>query len=739
VSDIQVFPDIHDKSITVKLALDGIQEAEYGQLKLTAAAFNTDKSHEVKTQEYPVFFSELKPEGEVIYKLGENAQLWDEFQPTLYKLDIILNLYERETITKTINFGLREIKVDGRNILINGRKSMMRGTVNCCEFPLTGYPSMELADWRKIMRQCRDYGLNHVRFHSWCPPEAAFVAADEVGIYLQPECDIWSRVPKKDSDIGAYVWAEWHRILKEYGNHPSFMLFGVGNEGKMNPPLMTELLDHSKAIDNRRIYTGFANGFQSENTDYNIERSLKNGGLKVIQSTRVRYQAGWPPLPSNSFFNTMRPNTNLDYNELIASCPKPVIQHESVQRCSYPDVDDIAKYTGSLKPGFLIIAKDQLIENGLLDQNDDFVRASGQWQIQFFKEEIEAVLRTKDYGGFQLLQLQDFPGQGTALVGVLDAFWDSKGYVTGKEFRSFCSPAVPLIRMPKRVFLNNERFSAQFNFANFGDKPLVSVVPEWSLGNQAGEIVRTGKLKAVDIPIGNGINLGEIDFDLVGLKVPAKYTLTARIPNTEAFNYWDMWVYPTELTVPEPEDIIVSKEFDEKTIKALQAGEKVLLLPSVGYVTGNIKPCFSLIYWNCPWTDGGEVDTLGMLCDPKHPIFEHFPTDFHTNWQWWDLMQKSKPMILDGLPKSYKPALQIIGDWNLNCRLGLIVEAKVGKGKLLVCSMDLENDLESRPVARQLKYSILKYMQSKQFDPSGELELTFDEISSCFNDDPKEH
>jgi len=110
--------------------------------------------------------------------------------------------------------------------------------------------------------------------------------------------------------------------------------------------------------------------------------------------------------------------------------------------------------------------------------------------------------------------------------------------------------------------------------------------------------------------------------------------------------------------------------------------------------------------------------TLGILCDPADPVFADFPTEYHSNWQWWDLISKSGAMIMDNLPANFRPMVQPIDTWHINRKLGLIFEAKVDNGKLVVCSIDLENDLGKRPVAKQFRHSLLRYMNSADYRTS---------------------
>jgi hypothetical protein len=140
-------------------------------------------------------------------------------------------------------------------------------------------------------------------------------------------------------------------------------------------------------------------------------------------------------------------------------------------------------------------------------------------------------------------------------------------------------------------------------------------------------------------------------------------------------------------------------------------------------IRSDIPPTFSTIFWNTRCFPKETTRTLGLLCDPRHPALTEFPTEFHTNWQWWDLASKSRPMILDGLPAKVRPLVQVIDDWYTGRKLGLLFEARVGGGKLMVCSIDLRSHLADRPVARQFRHSLFDYMHSAAFAPRQAVEL----------------
>jgi hypothetical protein len=322
------------------------------------------------------------------------------------------------------------------------------------------------------------------------------------------------------------------------------------------------------------------------------------------------------------------------------------------------------------------------------------------------------------------LQLHDFTGQGTALVGILNPFFESKGYITPEEFRMFCNETVPLARIRKLVYRNNESFKADIEIAHFGAKPLVNPLILCQVKNSKGVVLDTMVLKTEKIGIGNSISLGSFSFDLAGISEAQKLTLEVSVENTTFKNQWDFWVYPDKQE-PVLGNVLVTDKLDGAAEKILKNGGSVLLLTygKVGKEMGaQVAIGFSSIFWNTAWTNNQPPHTLGILCDPKHPLFNDFPTEFHSNWQWWDPVSHSQAMILNDFPANLKPLIQPIDTWFENRRLALAFETKTNGGKLLVCSINLKDISEDRVVSRQLLVSLVKYMNSPSFNPQIEVD-----------------
>ena len=731
VGDVQVFPDSTAKKVRVhmtfhnatgKLAQGKISVfIEPGPGAKALPALPCSMNFNTAGTDMPIDFD---------IPLGEQAKLWDEFSPVLYQSRVNLRgqvngqQFERDSMA---TFGLREISTSGTQFLINGRKTFFRGTLECCIFPKTGHPPTDVASWKRIIRIAKAHGLNLIRFHSYCPPEAAFEAADELGFYCQVET-CWANQSITLGDgkpVDQWVDDETDRILKHYGNHPSFLLMPYGNEpgGRHANAYLAKYVAHYKALDPRQLWTAGSGWPQLPENQFHVTPDPRIQGWGQGLSSRI---------------NARPPETMTDYRDYIQKRRVPVISHEIGQWCVYPNFDEIPKYTGYLKPKNFEIFRDFLNQHHLGGLAHQFLLASGKLQTLCYKEDIESALRTPGMGGFELLDLHDFPGQGSALVGVLDPFWEDKGYVTAEEFRRFCNSTVPLARLERRVFTQEDTLKANLEVAHFGPAPLEDAVAVWKLVDDRGKSWANGQMKPKTIPMGNGIGLGKVEVALKNLPAPARYKLVVGLRDTPFENDWDLWIYPPTVDTQPPSGVKIVDDLTDDAVATLQNGGKVLLLIPTNRVKNDaqnkVALGFSSIFWNTAWTQHQPPTTLGILCDSKDPALADFPTDYHSNWQWWYLVSRAGAMILDELPQSLRPTVEVIDDWFTARKLGLVFEAKLGHGRLVVCSIDLKNGLETNPVARQMRHSLLRYMNGDRFQPA--VEVTASQVRSLITEAP---
>ena len=634
--------------------------------------------------------------------------LWDEFTPQLYRLEISVGDDYYET-----TFGVRTISVKGRQLYVNDRPVWLRGTVENCCFPETGYPPTDEESWMSILTKVREYGLNHVRFHSYCPPEAAFAAADKLGIYLQPEGPSWPNHGVKlrqGQKIDQYLLEESKRIVDTYGHHPSFVMMAAGNEPAGNwVAYCNDWVEAMKRYAPSRLYCGASVGggwAWDDGSEYHVK-----GGARGLDWDKHA------PHADDDYYSQIEYPRNYKDSEPNNS---PIIAHEQGQWCAFPDFNEIVEYTGAYKARNFEIFRDLLRENGMEQQAGKFLMASGRLQTLCYKYEIERNLRTKDYAGFQLLSLNDYSGQGTALVGPLNVHWREKGYMFANEWREFCSPLVPLARFPKFVYTSADTLRVPIEVYNalYGN---ISPIRKSYMITNGHKIVADGSLSSDSIPVGKNVQIGTVVVPLDSISEPCKLTLKVHI-GKQVWNHWDFWVYPDSCGVRSEVsgDIFITDSLDAKAISVLKKGGKVLLTAAGMVRLGrDVVQHYLPVFWNTSWFKMRPPHTTGAYIDNQHPLFKYgFPTDDWSNLNWWELLNRAQVMNLMELPADYQPPIQPIDTWHVSRKLGMLIEANVLKGKLLMTTMDIDSHLDRRVVARQMRQAILSYMQSDDFQPT---------------------
>lgn len=717
----------------------------------------------------------------------------------------------------------RDFRIEGAHFYADGHPVFLRGKHDAAVWPLTGHVDMTVEGWMKYLGICRAYGINHVRFHSWCPPEAAFVAADSLGIYLQPELPFWGSFDDKDEKLMTFLHQEGENILREYGHHPSFRMMALGNELWGSIDKMKEFVDDFREIAPDKYYTFGSNyylGYQGvkEGMDYFTTCRIGGEGWGKY-NTHTRGSFSFADAYDGGIINHFRPNTTMNFDE---ACDKwaspqpwqrqeveqtsykraagiPIISHETGQFQTYPDFREIKKYTGVLYPYNFEIFRRRLAAAGMLSQADDFHKASGLWSVKLYKADIEMDLRTKNMAGFQLLDIQDYPGQGSAFVGILDAFMESKGITTANEWHQWCSPVVPLLVTDRFCYDENEMMNAKVQIANYGGESLKGKKLLWKLDyasdensaddaapNAGANIDRFNQpspLAQGEIPINTEeeglIDIGEIHHKMkvmadgfndgngacLDVKIPSRKVILTldidygRYDARRHRNTYDLWIYTTEKNLDiYKEGVVITSDLTDEVAKKLEKGAKVLWMPttSKNFVAsadtisqaGNATPytvggLFQTDYWNyrmfktiCENNKKTvSPGTLGILTNPKHPIFCDFPTEMHTNWQWFPVIKESHPLVLDNFAKDDKPIVQVIDNIERNHKLGLVMEWKVGAGKLLVCMSDLEKASEY-PEGRAFYESVLSYMRSPEFAPQSE--ITIADLRKKLKEEPRQ-
>lgn len=702
VEDMQLYPDVARKAVKVKMIIKNhTQKPVSGKAVFTISGkqYELNKEFPVSGQNETISF-----EGEIL--LGKNIRLWDEFHPNLYMAECSLqtsddeNNYRHE---KSVTFGMREVTQGKNHVLVNGSPIHLRGTVENAVFPQTGYAPVDDASWERIFTILKEHGMNHMRFHSWCPTKAAFRMADKLGIYLEVEMPMWGKDGENNSNPRFdFFRRELRGILREYGNHPSFILYCNGNEIGGDFDFVEELTRTGRESDSRRLFSGSTARKRVQSDQFYVTHQTPKGGATVYDG---RPFTDWD----------IKKGTDIDV---------PVISHETGQRCAYPNFKEISLYKDCpVEARNFEIFQELLAENGMLDLADDFFKASGAQTVFEYKDVIEAQLRTSTSAGFQLLSINDLPEQGYSPVGVLDPFWNSKGLISPEDFRKFCAPTVALLRFKKRVYYNDETFAGSAEVYNFSEASLKNAAVKWQLADAEGMILKTGMLKGKSIGNNGVFPVGEFTCALPVGDEPRKLTVRLTV-GKDIENSWDIWVYPRhqELMIS-TDEVLYTKVYDEKARQQLQAGKKVVLIPQPNKVKGR-RSVFHNHFWN-PVMFKWEPKTLGCLIHANHPAFGDFVTESHLDWQWWDILTYAKVIEMMDTPDELRPFIQTIDSFDRNHKLGIGFEARVNGGKLLVLAMDTQKDMEKRLASRQLLQSIDRYVKGGHFEPEVELSESF--------------
>ncbi len=681
-------------------------------------------------------------------QLGSDACKWSEFSPqNLLTLNVRIEC-EGKSDEKVTTFGLCDFRAENSHFIVNGNKTFLRGKHDACVFPLTGHVAMNYDEWYRYLSICKQYGINHVRFHSWCPPEACFEAADDLGIYLQPELPIWGGFDENDHWLTSFLRDEGRKIIETYGNHPSFVMMGLGNELWGSTELMADYVADFRLHDDigkgcRRLYTFGSNmylGYKGVLDGMDYFTTCRIGGEAWGDyNTHVRGSFSFCDAFDGGLINHEYPNTTTNFEKAIEGSRVPIISHETGQFQTYPDYAEMDKYIGVLRPDNMEIFHKRLEKAGMAKQAATFHKASGLWSVELYKADIEMDLRTRNMAGFQLLDIQDYPGQGSAYVGILDAFMNSKGLVRPDRWRHWCSEVVPMAELPRLTYTDGDTIAWRTVVANYDANPdnLSGKSMKWRIIRPDGSVLAEGSNK-IDKSVSGVVEVAKTSTIacLFNPEISEQVRLTLTVEGTKYNNDYKLWIYPKtdyeRRTAELLRNLTISDTIDSKVLSALAKGRKVLLMPrGTMYKEQTVGGLVQTDYWNYrmfktisennkkPVSPG----TLGLLVnDIYHPLFDNFPTAIHSDWQWAAIVKQSRPLIMDTMREDYRPLVQVIDNVERNHRLGLAFEFAVGKGKLFVCMSDL-TAVDTYPEVRQLYLSIVEYMQGDKFNPHEQISV----------------
>lgn len=665
--------------------------------------------------------------------LKGNEAFWDEAHPEIHTISIDLDGDVYET-----TFGLRDVRTLGRRLLINGRETFLRGKVDNLLYPKTGYTPTDVASWMTILGIAKEYGINHYRYHTACPPDAAFTAADLLGVYMAPELPFWGTVAEEgeegyDERERDFLFQEGFRILREYGHHPSFLWLSLGNELWGSKDVLNRMMRAYREADDTKLYSSGANNYQfvpdvldEENVFVGVRlgrERLIRGSYAMCDAPQGIVQTTAPESVSN-YDASIVPETlgqsgeagkvqiqygtgvkEVDAQSADALIPDvPVISHEVGQYVFYPDFSEIPHYTGPLKPRNIEAMRENLERAGLYGEHEAFFRQTGHLAVDCYKREIETLLRSREVSGFQLLDLQDYTGQGTALVGVLNAMMENKGLISAEEWREFCAGTVVLGEFASFTGVMGEdiRFDVQISECD-PEKQHTCIRCTLMDGER--------ELYACDVT--PGARQGRLT-DAVSVTFPAECyrdAMQERITGLTVVltledgtrNHYPIWLIPQV-------DIRITREGIEKDgrmVAFVSAEEKAdgaaIVVPSA---EGQLPAEYCTDFWCYPMFRSisesmGKpvpVGTMGLSIDTASPLLKRFAQEDYTTPAWYAILQTAH---VQRLPADIHPAVQMIDNTERCARLGILYQQD-GVWHLTARLWEKPND----PAVRALAWSL---------------------------------
>ncbi len=703
-SDLRVYP--RDQELQIAVSLDASRPWS-GTLHFAGDVLAEEAS-------FPVEILPGKQEFSFRLKQKKTALLWDLEDGILHRLTVSAAGLD----PRTVQFGIRDFSVRDGHFCLNGRRIFLRSEANCAVFPETGYCPMGVCEWKDILKKYRAYGVNCLRFHSHCPPEAAFTAADEMGMLMQPELSHWDpNHAFASAESQAYYTTELLEILRQLANHPSFVLLTMGNELHADPAghaFMDELLRTARKLDPTRLYANGSNVHYGEagtdpGSDFYTAMRFRDMDMRATCDGMT----GW--------LNREPPNSCRDYSRTMEAIRRetcqPVFSFEVGQYEVLPDPGEPAAYRGITCPQNLLHLQAKVREKGLQEDWKRMMEATGESSLLCYRAEVEAALRTEGYSGISLLGLQDFPGQGTALVGMMNAHLEPKpgAFARPERFSAFFRDVLPLVLLEKFTFTAGETLAARVRIANYGKADLSGSL-SWELQGQGW--CRQGKLQETTAKAGGLSDCGTLQAVLSG--IPDAVSLTLTVSFCGFRNTYPLWVYP-EVQPVCPEPVYECRVLDSRAEQVLQRGGTVYLAPdsTEEALPHSLNAQFSPDFWSVctfPQQEGG----MGLLIDDRHPLFAHFPTRAWATWQWWP-MAGQRAMIL---PERIRCIITEMDSYAFLRPMAMLFECRCGNGRLLVSSLGL-HQLQQYPEARALQHAIYQYLSSEHFQPEQTLSLSW--------------
>ncbi|NMA95364.1 MAG: hypothetical protein GX974_04920 [Clostridiales bacterium] len=640
---------------------------------------------------------------------------WSDREPNLYNIELILYRDKDIVDTRIQSFGLRTLTTEGTALKLNSEPIFLRGATEHAYFPLTCTPPRNISAYREYITRLKEIGFNWLRFHTWVPSKEYMQAADELGMLLQVEGPV------------GFEEKEWIDILKACRKHPSVTIYCCGNE---------ELLDEKK-IEKLRIMAKLCKEYAPDSL-FNPQEALR--GIEYVWNKKDIGDdlVSEPFLYNRSRLESIKEfsdvlgqytwgllsyeSTKGDFREIdrrLSIYERPCLSHENGIHGNYLNLDLEKRYEGTrIGTRLFSKAREYLQKEGVIHKAPLYYKNSCQWMRIIRKHNLETARKCRLISGYDFLGAIDhhwhrcgYPG------GIMNEFFELKPGESVDDVLKYNGENVLLLDNKNRVnFYFGDKVDFPIEISFYGREPIDEATLYWYLKDENGYVHERGGLKVNDILAGRISHLGNIRFSMPYLDKASHLILSVRLSGGiyEILNSWDIWAFPKCQFEGKLEGIQIVDAIDSEALDLLQNGGKVVLMGT--------KPFESLPIGFQPSVTGRTIGNVATVIY-DHPIMRGFPHNGYCDWQFYNMLEDSRAVVFNDLDIEFDPIIEIVSSFKRIKRQSSLFELRVGKGRLLVCGLNVDN---RDPASICMLNLIGEYMKSDNFQPK--IELGLDEL-----------
>ena len=757
VKDLHVVGRIEPRRASVRFAVAGLGQ-QPNRFRAICKISGQEGQKEIQA-EIPLKASSSE-EVEQTFEIDmPEGKLWSVDEPNLYTASVAILDGEKPCDSAKARFGLREIRTEGMQILLNGKPIFLRGASDLQWFPETVSPSVSKEFYANRIRRMKQFGFNYTKSCMEVFTQEYLDAADEVGFLVCQEMPfgltgkyrtaIRERMP--DEYVELYR-REFANIVRSDRMHPSVILYSMISEFDVGGML-------------EKTFKLFCQELPT------TAKQLNPQALVIDVTCAVRWKTGtkFGPRVTDLIEETAGAQTVQEplshpiegqYEDL----DRPFLLHEYCWWTSLPEIALKDRYANlPYKLNGVPELEQAAAKAGFSELLPTLVDRSRRLKHQLQICGLELARRNPKINGYHFWLTH---GLSWCQEGVLNEFYEESG-ITADEFR-MCNgdTAVLLDDGNRRDFERDRAAPLGFEISHFGSRKLDKPSIAWQLMDKE-KVVGDGIVPLAPIACGSHTAAKPDVMRMPSGADPALLELRVQLLDDGAEicrNRWKLWAFPPpktgawasriatdvpfmsrafqvgQIASPLNADslrlpVVVTSRLNAALVNYVEQGGKVVLFsanalrecrPGMEYRPGERIPtdwtAMCDLYRSAPWNLGAHGNMGTVVAD--HPALGTLPHEGWCDVNFVHLIHGVFPILLEGLgPSRIDPIIRSIGHKNTMIDRAYLFEMKVGRGAILATSLNVVGTYESHPQTRYMVGCLLDYACGDAFQPKAEVSV----------------